>query len=102
MLKDKFGTAENAEIILMSDGQDGNAQMLRTGTQMAIESKVVIHTVSISQQADPVMIALAANTSGKLYTYLDKGNISFAAVFSQVISFSVTEMSTQPETVRKV
>ncbi|KAH3815285.1 hypothetical protein DPMN_143807 [Dreissena polymorpha] len=98
MLNSTFGTAENAEIILMSDGQDGDAGMLASATRLASESHVIIHTVSISQAADPRMIDLAKNSGGKIYTYLDKGSISFAAVFSQVISFSVTEMSAQPET----
>ncbi|XP_052269111.1 calcium-activated chloride channel regulator 1-like [Dreissena polymorpha] len=91
-------TAENAEIILMSDGVDGNAQALTNARRKAIESKVVIHTVSISQQADQRMISLARDTGGKHYTFLDKGDISFSAIFSQVITISATDMTSKPET----
>ncbi|KAH3810356.1 hypothetical protein DPMN_138747 [Dreissena polymorpha] len=95
MLQRKFGTAENSEIILMSDGQDNDPLKLEEATLNAKQAKVTIHTVSISQEADQRMIDLAVSTGGKYFTYLDKGRTSFEAVFSEAISSGITEQSTK-------
>ncbi|WAR27523.1 CLA4A-like protein [Mya arenaria] len=51
--------------------------------------------LSISQAADPRMINIASDTGGKHFTYLDRGRISFAAVFSEAVSGLVTETDNQ-------
>ncbi|XP_052782885.1 calcium-activated chloride channel regulator 2-like [Mya arenaria] len=95
MLETKFGSVKGCEIILMSDGADGNAIQLTTAEQKAISTGVVIHAVSISQAADPRMISLASETGGKHFNYLDQGGISFAAVFSEAVSGLVTGTNNQ-------
>ncbi|WAR27525.1 CLCA4-like protein, partial [Mya arenaria] len=99
MLETKFGSVKGCEIILMSDGADGNAIQLTTAEQKAISTGVVIHAVSISQAADPRMISLASETGGKHFNYLDQGGISFAAVFSEAVSGLVTGTNNQALTI---
>ncbi|XP_052218141.1 calcium-activated chloride channel regulator 4-like [Dreissena polymorpha] len=81
MLQRKFGTAENSEIILMSDGQDNDPLKLEEATLNAKQAKVTIHTVSISQEADQRMIDLAVSTGGNapvvnvdVFAQLDEAN----------------------------
>ncbi|XP_052784082.1 calcium-activated chloride channel regulator 4A-like isoform X2 [Mya arenaria] len=99
MLEATFTSMKGCEIILMSDGKDGNANQLTTATQKAISNGVVITAVSISQAADPRMINIASDTGGKHFTYLDRGRISFAAVFSEAVSGLVTETDNQALTI---
>ena len=99
MLTNTFGSAMGYEIILMSDGVDGDSTELAIATQNAISSGIVIHAVSISQSADRRMINLASDTGGKHFNYLDQGSISFAAVFSEAVSGSVTGTGNQAVTV---
>ncbi|WAR27522.1 CLCA1-like protein [Mya arenaria] len=99
MLETTFGSAKGCEIILMSDGDDGDQYEFTTAERKAISTGVVIHTVSISQAADPRMINLASETGGKHFNYLDQGSISFAAVFSEAVSGGVPGRDNQYVTI---
>ncbi|XP_060589557.1 calcium-activated chloride channel regulator 1-like isoform X2 [Ruditapes philippinarum] len=85
MFSNELTIPENGEIILISDGRN-NEGTLDLARMNAINAKVKINTIAVSQQADTLLSDIAAETGGKSFTYLENGNFSFAAVFNEAIS----------------
>ncbi|XP_053378947.1 calcium-activated chloride channel regulator 1-like isoform X2 [Mercenaria mercenaria] len=85
VLKRHLGNAANGEIILISDGKNSkNTKVdINTARQKVIAEKIVVHTISVSQQADTLLGDIARETGGRYYTYLDKGSISLVGAFDQ-------------------
>ncbi|XP_060591062.1 calcium-activated chloride channel regulator 1-like isoform X2 [Ruditapes philippinarum] len=97
MLTDALGSPENGEIILITDGENtkGNLYLSR---QNAINAKIKVTTIAVSQQADTLLSDIAIETGGKHFTYLELDTISLAAVFDAAISGGgfVTKAASQP------
>ena len=83
---------------MVSDGLN-NAGNITLSTQIAVREKVIVNTIAVSQEADKLLADIARDTGGKYYTYLEKGTISFAAVFSETIKGDLTSTTSQHETV---
>jgi hypothetical protein len=100
MFSEALTVPENGEIILISDGRNTRGNLSSTRMN-AINAKVKIYTIAVSQQADTLLSDIAVETGGKHFTYLEDGNFSFAAVFNEAISGgdSVTSAASQSVTV---
>ena len=83
-------------MVLITDGEN-NVGNLDTSRANAINARVKINTLSVSQQADTVLSEIAMETGGNSYTYLETGNISFAAVLAEAFSgtTSITSAASQ-------
>ncbi|MES9882298.1 MAG: VWA domain-containing protein, partial [Sedimenticola sp.] len=94
----------NADIIVISDGGN-NVGDLDAAIQEAVDAKVVVHTIAISQDADPRLETMSTITGGKNLVFLgdpDLGGTSLAAAMSSVVVSSVTSETTSPVTVSKI
>jgi hypothetical protein len=97
MLTKALGSPENGEIILITDGEN-NKGNLSLSRQNAINAKIKVTTIAVSQQADTLLSDIAMETGGKHFTYLELDTISLAAVFDAAISGGgfVTKAASQP------
>ncbi|XP_060597050.1 calcium-activated chloride channel regulator 4-like [Ruditapes philippinarum] len=86
------------EIIVISDGKDGNTANFDSAMEHVINEKCVIHTISISQAADERMISMATRTGGIHISYLETETINFASVFMGVVSKGVTQAAMESTT----
>lgn len=88
-----FTDLENFEVLLISDGGN-NEGNLDSSIQNAVDAKVVVHTIAIEQYADSRLAEISDLTGGNHLVYLEVGQISLTAVFSEVISNSATRANT--------
>ena len=78
-------TTEESEIILISDGENNEGSM-ENATQNCVDAGVVIHSITVTEAADQVLVDLANKTRGRL---LDNNAIelySLIDVLSNIIS----------------
>ncbi|KAL3846505.1 hypothetical protein ACJMK2_017485 [Sinanodonta woodiana] len=78
------GTRES-EIILITDGEENEAPYIADVTNALIKAGIVVHTISITQDAQQNLKNLAQATGGTFLAFLEKQSVSFIDVFSQVI-----------------
>jgi hypothetical protein len=55
-----------------------------------LTEKVIVHTVSVTQDADVVLADISKESRGKHFTYLETGTASFTALFDEIIVSSHT------------
>ncbi|XP_060601111.1 uncharacterized protein LOC132754492 [Ruditapes philippinarum] len=60
-----------------------------------LTEKVILHTVSVTQDADLVLADISKESGGKHFTYLETGTSSFIALFDEIIVSSHTSTSKQ-------
>lgn len=94
ILEEKFGDAENAVLVLVSDGEN-NRGNINSSLKEAVKKKVIINTIAVTQQADILLADIAQETGGKQYTYLGTGTISFIDAFSETIKGDPTSIKGQ-------
>ncbi|KAK3596913.1 hypothetical protein CHS0354_031692 [Potamilus streckersoni] len=88
---------ENAEVFLISDGEENTAPFIDDVIDDVKQSHLIVHTISVSQDADIKLKNLAQGTGGRSLTYLETPSITFLDVFSQaVISGHVLPDSSVP------
>ncbi|KAL3846504.1 hypothetical protein ACJMK2_017484 [Sinanodonta woodiana] len=93
------GTRES-EIILITDGEENVAPYIANVTDVLIKAGIVVHTISITQDAQQNLKDLAQATGGTSLTFLEKQSVSFIDVFSQVIiSGDAIPDTNSPETI---
>ncbi|XP_045199675.2 calcium-activated chloride channel regulator 4-like [Mercenaria mercenaria] len=97
ILSSKLGDPAGSEIMVISDGQNNRGD-LDASIENAKEANVIIHTISVSQDADERMISMATETGGIHISYLETGTISFASVFIELLSSGVTSFATESTT----
>ncbi|XP_053404611.1 calcium-activated chloride channel regulator 4-like [Mercenaria mercenaria] len=97
ILSSKRGDLGGSEIIVISDGENNRGD-LDASIENAKEANVIIHTISVSQDADERMISMATATGGIHISYLETGTISFASVFIEILSSGVTSFATESTT----
>ncbi|KAL3847553.1 hypothetical protein ACJMK2_018458 [Sinanodonta woodiana] len=76
---------ENAEIILISDGEENIRPFINETLPDIVQSGVVVHTIAVSQDADMKLKDIAVKTGGRYLTYLETPSITFLDVFSQTV-----------------
>lgn len=94
ILKSTLKDVENTELIVISDGENTDGDLELT-IEEAVREKVIIYTIAITQQADTVLANISQKTSGKHYTYLQSGNITFADSLSETITGDLTSERNQ-------
>ncbi|XP_060607831.1 calcium-activated chloride channel regulator 1-like [Ruditapes philippinarum] len=89
LFKRTLGDATDGEIILVSDGMNNIGNIDESRRRMLTEN-VIVHTVSVTQDADVVLADISKESRGKHFTYLETGTSSFTALFDEIIVSSHT------------
>ncbi|KAK3586513.1 hypothetical protein CHS0354_033532 [Potamilus streckersoni] len=80
----KMGTYES-EIILITDGEENIEPYIANVTDVLIKAGIVVHTISVTQNAQHNLKDLAQATGGTYMAFLENPSVTFIDVFSQVI-----------------
>ncbi|XP_053404753.1 calcium-activated chloride channel regulator 4-like isoform X4 [Mercenaria mercenaria] len=92
ILKIKLSDVSNGEIFVISDGKD-NVGSIHNSKQKAVSENIIVHTISVTQDADILLANISKETGGMHFTYLETGSISFIALFGELITLDVTSDS---------
>ena len=69
MLKHGGDSASGGVLILVSDGKETDRPVIVDVKPMLLSAEVVVHTILISEVADPQLVSLAADTRGRSFFY---------------------------------
>ena len=94
MLEANGGSASGGTLILVSDGGENKSPYIRTVTSTLVQKSVTVHTILISNSAEPKLIKLAADTNGK--SFFDSGSIDTTDLLSAFRSTVTDEDSGTP------
>ncbi|KAK3586501.1 hypothetical protein CHS0354_033524 [Potamilus streckersoni] len=93
-------STRESEIILLTDGEENIPPYIANVTDALIEAGIVVHTISITEDAQKNLKDLAQATGGTFLTFLEEQSVSFIDVLSQVIiSSDATPDTNTPETI---
>ena len=94
----KLDTTEETEIILISDGQN-NVGTLGNVTKDFVDAGVVIHSVTVTERADQILVDLAKKTRGRSFENDAQDFHRLITVFSEIVSGGPVPNSNSPITV---
>lgn len=81
----RLNTTEETEIILISDGEN-NVGTLGDVTKILVDAGVVIHSVTVTDVADQILVDLAKKTRGHLFENNAEHLASLISMLSGIIS----------------
>ena len=73
VLEANGGSASGGTLILVSDGKENQEPDINAVTPTLVHKSVTVHTILISEAAEPKLIKLAADTNGN--SFFDSGSI---------------------------
>jgi hypothetical protein len=82
---------------VITDGS-GSAN-LDDSVQNAVESGIIIHSISVTQYTDRRLLTMAVETGGRHFFLRREGLISFASAFTEILSIAATSIASEPMTV---
>ena len=81
----EIDSTEEAEIILISDGQTGGDMEAATADLKA--AGVVVHSTAVTEYADQRLVDISRATGGRYFSYTESGgSASLAAILNEIIS----------------
>lgn len=69
MLKEGDVSANGGVLILVSDGRETERPTITEVKPALVSNGVIVHTILISDKADPQLVDLAADTKGRSFIY---------------------------------
>ncbi|KAI0208410.1 Calcium-activated chloride channel regulator 1 [Lamellibrachia satsuma] len=94
VLEANSGSASGGTLILVSDGGENRRPHISDVTPTLVQKSVTVHTILISDGAEPKLIKLAADTNGK--SFFDSGSLDSTELFSAFRSTITDEDSGTP------
>ena len=88
-------------MILISDGKNNVRRSdLPNSIQNCVDAGVVVHSIAVTQTADPRLVDIATTTGGRRFAYTAQGVLSLQSLFSEIIKGRVPSGSSAAATVR--